>query len=253
MKILIFLVLFIPQLAAAELITNPEVHSYPGVLTSQFEESDAYDPFVDYSEFEEATEEEADINFFRNGRFFTLGFVLGYRSFSDTLGKIYDPSPNFGLFLSYFFDLRFAMQLTFLTGDHSLGFSSPQGTSVSGNASITSFGLNLKYYINTQNVTKGLASINPYLTGGFANISRTATVRDESAFSKESATGFEIGGGIELPLLRNKMYFGIQATYQLVNFADENSEIILANGAEETGIYPTGDIINVIGVLGVNF
>ena len=35
---------------------------------AQDEEGNVYDPFIDYSEFEEAGEEEADINFFRNGR-----------------------------------------------------------------------------------------------------------------------------------------------------------------------------------------
>ncbi len=223
------------------------------LLLAQAEDGDAYDPFVDFSEFEEASEEEADINFFRNGRFFTLGMVFGHRSFTDVLGELYQPAPNFGLFLSYFFDLRFAMQLTFLTGDHNLDFTSKQGTNIKGSASLSSFGLNIKYYFNTQNVTKGLAQINPYITGGFANISRTATVRSESAFAKESATGFELGLGIELPLLRNKMFFGLQGTYQLVTFADENSQIILAAGADETGIYPTGDILNITAVLGVNF
>jgi len=148
--------------------------------------------------------------------------------------------------------LRFAMQLTFLTGDHNIALNS-QGVRVRGNASLTSFGLNLKYYINTQNVTKGLASINPYLTGGLANISRTATIKEESAFGKESATAFEIGGGIELPLMRNKMYFGVQATYQMVNFADENTESTLSNNSIRTGRYPTGDIVNITSVLGVNF
>ena len=39
------------------------------------EDDDSYDPFADYSEFEEDSQEEADIHFFRNGRFFTLGFI----------------------------------------------------------------------------------------------------------------------------------------------------------------------------------
>lgn len=225
---------------------------YQGVLLAE-SDGEAYDPFVDYSEFEEASEEEADINFFRNGRFFTLGFVLGYQSFTDSLGELYQPAPNFGLFLSYFFDLRFAMQLTFTTGDHDLDFTSKAGNHVSGTASISTFGINLKYYFNTQNVTKGLAQINPYITGGLANVSRTATVANEDAFSKESAKGFELGLGIELPLLRNKMYFGVQGTYKLVNFADENKEIVLEGGADETGIFPSGDIITVNAILGVNF
>ncbi len=252
-KSILLLSFLFSQMAFADFVAEPNETTYPGVLISQLEDSDAYDPFVDFSEFEEASEEEADINFFRNGRFFTLGFVFGYRSFTDSLGELYAPAPNFGLFLSYFFDLRFAMQLTFTTGDHTLDFTSAQGNNIKGSASITSFGLSLKYYFNTQNVTKGLAQINPYLTGGFANLSRTATVSEESAFSKESASSFEVGIGFELPLLRNKMYFGVQGTYQLVNFADENTQILLNNGSDETGIYPAGDIIHVTGILGINF
>ena len=45
-----------------------ELH-LPGVRVAQFDADDTYDPFADYSEFDEAQEEEADINFFRNGRF----------------------------------------------------------------------------------------------------------------------------------------------------------------------------------------
>ena len=224
-----------------------------GLAHAQSDSADAYDPFVDFSEYEEATQEEADINFFRNGRFFTLGFVGGYQQFTDSLGKMYQNSPNYGLFLSYFFDLRFALQLTFKTGDHTLNFTSPEGTAVRGNASITNTGLNLKYYMNTQNVTKGLAQFNPYLTGGFAQISRTTTVTDESAFGKESSNAFNIGAGVEIPMMRNKMYIGLQADYYLVNFADENTEIVLQSGLEETGIFPSGDITSLSMVLGVNF
>ena len=225
---------------------------FSGILLAQNEEADAYDPFVDFSEYEEASEEEADINFFRNGRFFTLGFVLGYRKFTETLGsRIYDNGINYGLFLSYFFDLRFALQLTFTTGDHVINFVTPGGVPLRGNSAFTTAGLNLKYYFNTQNVTKGLGQLNPYAIGGFTQISRTSTLSGQSAFGKESATALEIGGGIELPLMRNKMYFGFQAAYQLVTFADENTEITV--GAEQTGMFPTGDIINLTAILGVNF
>ena len=158
-----------------------------GYMLAQFESDDSYDPFADYSEFDEASEEEADINFFRNGRVFTVGFIGGYRSLTETLGEIYSPAPTFGLFLTYFFDLRFAMQLAFVTGDHTIDFKSPGGTRVRGTASITSMGFDLKYYLNTQNVTRGLAKLNPYLTGGFSQIYRTATVTGQSAFSKEGA------------------------------------------------------------------
>lgn len=235
-------------LSSAE--TADEAFYEPGILLAQFSGDDAYDPFADYSEFEESAEEEADINFFRNGRFFTLGFIGGYRTFTETLGDIYSDATAFGVFLSYFFDLRFAMQLQFFTGDHKFSFNA-NGVPVRGNVSLTNIGLNLKYYINTQNVTRGLAQFNPYFVGGFSQVYRTATATGVDAFSKEGALGFDFGGGIEIPLMRNKMYLGIQANYQIVTFKDENSEIVI-NGSR-TGIYPTGDILYLFAILGVNF
>src|ERR1700694_562859 len=67
----------------------------PGFRLAQFDADDTYDPFADYSEFDEAQEEEADINFFRHGRFVTLGFMGGMRGFTQGLSKIYTTAPNF--------------------------------------------------------------------------------------------------------------------------------------------------------------
>jgi hypothetical protein len=214
---------------------------------------EAYDPFADYSEFDEATEEEADINFFRNGRFFTLGFLFGYRDMTGTMGEIYSGNFNFGLFLTYFFDLRFAMQFNFLSGSNTLKFDSPSGEEISGNADIQTMGLALKYYFNTQNVTRGLADLNPYVSGGLSTNTRTTTVSGESAFGRDNAMGFDVAAGVEIPMLRNKMHFGAQVMYQMVTFPDENTEIVVENGTESTGIYPRGDLIHVSLVLGINF
>ena len=53
-----------------------------GQLLAQNDADDSYDPFADYSEFEQSSDEEEDINFFRNGRLFTLGFIGGYRGWT---------------------------------------------------------------------------------------------------------------------------------------------------------------------------
>ena len=223
----------------------------PSHAHAQQEAEESYDPFADYSEFEESAEEEADINFFRNGRFFTLGFIGGYRDFTETMGTIQKPAVAFGMFISYFFDLRFALQLGFLTGDHKLSFKAPNGSAINGNVSLTDISMNLKYYLNTQNVTRGLAKMNPYFIGGFSQVYRTTSVVGESAFGKEGAMGFDLGVGIELPLMRN-MYFGGQGMFQLVSFQNENSEIILANN-QATGLYNKGDIMTLLFILGLNF
>jgi hypothetical protein len=225
-----------------------------GTYVAQFDADDTYDPFADYSEFDEAQEEEADINFFRNGRFVTIGFTGGFRGFTEGLGTMYRTSTAFGLYLSYFFDLRFALQFSFLTSDHKFSIKSSQsGETATGNVSITSFGLDIKYYINTQNVTKGLAKFNPYIIAGFSRVDRTTSgLSGVRGFSREGAMGFDVGAGIELPMMRNKMYFGGQAMYQLVNFANENTQVEFADG-DKTGKYPNGDSYTLLGIIGVNF
>lgn len=218
---------------------------------AQMDTEDSYDPFADYSEFDQAQEEEEDINFFKNGRFVSIGLIGGYRGFTETLGSLMNGGFEYGLFLAYFFDLRFALQFSFLTGDHAFGFTAPSG-SYGGDVGFQDFGINLKYYINTQNVTKGLASFNPYFLIGFSEIFRTINVLNTSAFGKDNATGFNIGGGIELPMVHNKMFYGLQAVYTLVTFPDANSELVTAD-QEHTGIYPHGNTYTVLAILGINF
>lgn len=223
------------------------------VQLAQFDADDSFDPFADYSEFEAAEDEEADINFFRNGRFVTMGFIGGFRYWTDGLGKLLESnSPHFGFFLSYFFDLRFALQFSFITGDHKFSVTSVNQDTATGNIGIQNFGVDFKYYINTQNVTRGLAAFNPYLISGISQMYRTTTIDRVTGFGKEATTGFDFGGGMELPMMRNKMFFGAQLMYQLVTFKNENTEIRFAD-QQSTGVYPTGDTYTLFGILGVNF
>ena len=55
---------------------------------------EGFDPFSDYNETEQSAEEEANINFFKNGRFLTLGLAIGYRGFTDGFSQGYGPAPS---------------------------------------------------------------------------------------------------------------------------------------------------------------
>lgn len=223
------------------------------ILLAQADGEDSYDPFADYSEFEESMEEEEDLNFFRNGRLVTMGFIFGYRGWTQTLGQIYASSPSFGLFLSYFFDLRFALQFGYLQSDHQLYIPARNGAdAIQGTVNVSDISFLLKYYLNTQNVTRGLADLNPYLVGGFSQLYRTAVVTGNSQFAKDSAFAFNVGTGIEIPMMRNKMYFGGQFLYQLTNFADEG-RVIQDSNDKLTGVSPNGDTWTLLGILGINF
>lgn len=222
-----------------------------GILLAQ-DGDESFDPFADYSEFEEDTDEEEDINFFRHGRMLTMGFIGGYRGWTGNFKTIYSGDPAFGLFLSYFFDMRFALQFGFLSSSHTLVARGPTET-LQGNVSLADISFNLKYYFNTQNVTRGLADLNPYLIGGFSHLMRTV-VLDKAIddVAKDTAFGFNVGAGIEIPMLRNKMFFGLQGGFQLINFSDENTFLKQSDDTTRV-IKPSGDSFNVVAILGVNF
>lgn len=219
---------------------------------AQMEPDEAYDPFTDYSEFDEASEEEADINFFKNGRFFTVGLASGYRGFTENFASAYTAAPSFGVFISYFFDLRFAFSLGFMMGDHNVQFNTtnPAGT-YSGTVSISTLNFDLKYYLNTQNVTRGLADLNPYVIFGLAQFYRTYSLANIDGLAKDSTMGMEGGLGLEIPLMRKKAFLGLQATYQYVNFADENKQFV--QGTQKLQYTLSGDIYNALVILGMNF
>lgn len=212
---------------------------------------DSYDPFSDFSEYEQQSEEEEDINFFRNGRFLTVGLVGGYRGFTDQLQKVYSSAPLYGIFFDYFFDLHFALEANYLIGDHHWSFAAGNEFRL-GTAQYTDFGINLKYYFNTDNVTKGLADLSPYVVVGFSQIYRRLVIYSESNIGGVDATqGLNLGTGIEIPMMKNKMFFGFQLMYQYVSFPDEQEELIINNTG--SGIRPSGDSYTIFGLMGINF
>lgn len=252
--IAVYFVLSSASASAAQYLSssNSDQRHY---LLAENDIDDTYDPFSDYSEFDEASDEEADINFFRNGRFFTVGMNVGMRGFTGNLNKIYSSAPTFGLFLTYFFDLRLAMELGFQTGDHNFEVVHPSiaAESLRGNVSLTFLNVNLKYYFNTQNVTRGLADVNPYLTGGFSQVYRTYTIEGGDVSSREATVGVNTGLGVEIPIMRRKAFVGLQGVYRYVNFKDENTVLVNSESGNSYGITPKGDSFDAIALLGLSF
>ncbi|MFK8139089.1 MAG: outer membrane beta-barrel protein [Bdellovibrionales bacterium] len=203
------------------------------------------DPFIDYSEFEVASEEEADVNFFRNGRFLTLALAVNNTSFTSVMGEYQSPAANVGLNISYFFDLRIALQIALSRSSHA--YLEP-GSGITGTLNQNSTQVSGKYFFNMQNVTKGLSNWNPYLIGGISSIHRDLTRNTgDASYGQDSGIGFHIGGGIEIPIARNKMFLGLETKYTMINFEGE----AIAN--DNTGDLVEGDILDFGVNLGINF
>lgn len=237
------------------------------VYAQTSEVDEGFDPFSDYNEVEQSAEEEADINFFKNGRFLSLGFLAGYRGFTDGLSQGYSPSVAWGLQFSYFFDIQLATSLSYSISDSSVDFYSYNDASYSsisehytGSVNIQNFDLNVKYYFNTENVTRGLAELNPYFLVGTGMIVRTYNLSKSFALQPDKPIGFKFGSGIEIPLMRHKAYLGLQATYHYVQFPDENNDRIQEDkaGSPTPVLSPVkprlnGDFYELTTTLGVNF
>lgn len=221
---LLFLLFFLPTVLLAEGNT------------------DSYDPFVDYSEFETSSEEEADIHFFRNGRFLTASFNFGYKSLTGRMADAFDPAFVWGLNLAYFFDLRMAIQLGYNFSNHKVDFSN-----ATGNSDYNSIDFSVKYFFNMQNVTKGLSNLNPYLMAGFSQMYRSSKLDISDVYAEDSAVGFHFAGGFEMPILKNKYFIGAEARYYLVTFPDENTTF------HGTSILLEGDVYSITAILGTNF
>jgi hypothetical protein len=227
---------------------------------------ESFDPFADYNEFDQQTEEEADINFLRNGRYLTVAFVSGLRTFvGGGFSQAYKTNLDYGVEFSYFFDLQIAGSLSYITGDHSVAFNSytdPGLSSISipytGTVNIQMIDFHLKYYFNTDNVTKGLADLNPYALIGTGYHIRTYNLSQNLGSDPDRVVGFKLAGGIEIPLLKRRSYLGLQGTYRYVQFPDENTDKI-DEGGTASSVYNTvsprlnGDIFEMNVILGMNF
>ena len=217
-------------------------------LMAQYEGDDVYDPFADYSEFEENSQEEADINFFRNGRFFNIALLFGGRSYTGGMADFIDAGLSPGISFAFFFNMRLALNFTFAFSQHVL--TSPEGVQpTEGNISFSTLAFDLKYYFNTNNVTRGLADLNPYVLGGFSQNNRTGSFVGETILAREDGAGFNLGAGIEIPVANNEMYIGTQFVYTLVNFPTENKPF----PDETSPLFLDGDILQLYFFLGFNF
>lgn len=217
-------------------------------------EEDIYDPFADFSEFESRGEEQEDINFFKNGRMLTFGFQGGMINYTGEMAQKFQSSFRYGLFISYFFDLHFAIQLNWHVTDSPMSFRT-YDSNLTGNASMNSLGFAIKYFLNTQNVTKGLADLNPYFLIGMATYNQSLRFTSLSGGIKDSGNGFSGGMGIEVPMLKKKLFWGAQLTYDMVGFKQENVPFTqtLPDGKQRDYGTSKGDLWNLLGCIGFNF
>ncbi len=224
--------------------------------TEKKEELNAYDPFADYSEFENTAEEQENINFFQTGRFLTLGVLGGVKLFTLNMAILYQIGPVYGGYLNYFFDLQFSIQFGLTASTHEVILQDQQELNFLGAADFLSMGLDFKYFFDKSLFSKNFSWLQPYVFLGVFNASVTmvATYTDQLGFTEASGFGLNMGLGIELHFMK-KIHFGLEYAFKFVTLENEAIPLRLnvGNNQQNTNFRPYGDWMNITLLLGVNF
>ncbi|MBE8162835.1 MAG: hypothetical protein HAW63_02485 [Bdellovibrionaceae bacterium] len=201
---------------------------------------ETYDPFADYSEFAIIKEEEQDVNFFNDGRFLSLGILVQRAQPIGDLAEVYGGAFGVHFIVSYFFDLRFALQVNFGYQDHKYVTTEE---SFNGSAQFRDLGIGIKYYVNPERIVYSLSQFNPYVLVGTSLVTETREIATSSDTAEVSHTVYNFGLGFELPIPGKKFFVSGQVVYNFSSsFGQEN---LLGN--------KSGDFISTGLNVGINF
>ena len=290
MRLLLLFFLCFP--AYSKITTESEKKSFQlghsSILVAK--NTSAFDPFIDYGEFQDEVTEEESINFFQYGRSLSLAFMGGYEAITFNIRQIYGDSGFLGINATFFLDLRFAIQLSgvFPTGH----YNSLYNTSFP----FAHYGLDLKYYWNRQYLSKDRDFFSPYVifgpfqlniksslprppmtvpqqTGQAGQTGQNLSALERQAIASYNAAGIKAGIGFELALIQQS-FIGFEFTYLYTVLQHENTDLSqlelppLAQGNNNQNIFQRlqfpnrpetrgyrfyGDLVNIGFLFGVNF
>jgi hypothetical protein len=189
-----------------------------GPLLQEEEEDYKATPYMQYGEFNEEKEEEEELNFFQNGRFFGVSLGLGIETADGNRGTLWKGGfPLVDLKLHYWFDFNFALDLDFYYTQHNY----TTGNTGAVNIALYRAGIDLKYYFDTKNISAPISFANPYLIVGLGDYSETesgATITNSGTPNNSSAIGFAGGAGVEFAVKPRSTYITLEGKINIVTF-----------------------------------
>lgn len=191
-------------------------------------------PFSEYGEFDSSEDEAADERFFQFGRFFGVGLGVGNTIATGNAGLLYQGGfPTVDFRINYWFDFNFVLQLDIQNSKHNYDVQPDGLTDV--NLFRTLF--QIKYFIDTRNLSAPITFISPHLIAGGGFYRRTDNVGSGSSDAtvanvteSVNAFGFNAGLGMELTLKPKKTYLQIEGLMHFVQFSDSRDQRFAAQG-----------------------
>ena len=220
--------------------------------------------YDDYSAFESdpvQLDEEVSRYF---GRFFQSNFLLGTGLFTGELGRANSAGFNIGLRFVFYFDKLWG-------GELGVGYFSHKSFYTEENTGTPNFSLDLdtvmipinlglRYAFDRDNLPRGISLMNPYLAlageivfraegvKGTPNIPNDTTLKakyNQGAVVNSLGTGFNLGGGFEFDVYKNKLFLGLDVRYHFLFWQDADTLF------GQTG--RTGGYLSALGMVSYNY
>jgi hypothetical protein len=200
------------------------------------EEDFSSTPFTEYGEFNEDAEEALDTLFFQHGRFFGVGLASGVSGVTGNRGLLWQGGfPLIDFRLHYWFDFNFAMDFGFMSASHFYEFNRSANQSDLVNVNLINVGVNVKYYIDTKNLSSAISFANPFVSLGFGILYKTENSQSLGAAGSDPDSAFNLaaGVGLEFPIKYRKIYFALEAKLKNANFNDTFSTAFQNSGIQD--------------------
>lgn len=173
-------------------------------------------PFTEYGEFDEEKEEAEATRFFQHGRFFGVSVGGGYEGALGNRGILWQGGfPTVDLKVHYWFDFNFSLALGLTYAPHYFVTNSERV-----NVTLLNMGIDLKYYVDTKNLSAAISFANPYFLIGGGSFSKSQASLTDGSVDKDDSFGISVGAGLEFPIRLKKTYFSLESKMGFVRFDD---------------------------------
>ncbi|MBS1985086.1 MAG: outer membrane beta-barrel protein [Bdellovibrionales bacterium] len=199
------------------------------------------------------------------GRFFQNSFHLGTNIFTDGLGEAYSAGVLLQLKFIFYFDKIWAGELGAGWAQHSGVYNATntraKNVNVEQKMTYIPVSLGIRYGFDQEVLPRGLAVMNPYLSGNAEYVFRSEEVVGTpttgglstalqtkittGAVNSSTGVGINFGGGMEFDVYRRKLFLGLDLRYHMLFWSD--ADVLFGT------LNRKGNALSILGTLTYNY
>jgi opacity protein-like surface antigen len=245
---------------------------FNSILQSPEVQAQEYGDFSDFASDPVLLDQEANAIF---GRFFQNSILLGTGIFGGDLGKANSAGFLLGMRFVFYFDKVWGIELQAGYGK-SQGIYDERNTMTTGvdvqfNTNMIPFHVGFRYGFDQSQMPRGFSTMNPYLSMGGELMYRSErivgsptvsglspelqTKYGAGAINNTNALGFNLGGGLEFDVYKNRMLLGFDIRYHFLFWPDAQVRIgdPSTTGSEAAPLERNGGFFTILGSLTYNY